>query len=117
MSEVELLRVYALYPRKVGKSDGLKVLRSTVTTVEDLEECLIAVKAFCREMAGQDPKFIRHFDRWARSWRDWVGEKELPLLATAKSTERISSIPQPSGPVVAGDELRDFAKSLLGRLK
>lgn len=117
MSDADLARVYALYPRKVGKTEGLKVLKATVKTMEDLEECLIAVRAFCREMAGQDPKFIRHFDRWARSWRDWVGERELPLLAIAKGTERISPIPQPSGPVVAGDELRDFARSFLGRLK
>jgi hypothetical protein len=118
--EAELLSVYALYPRKVGKTDGLKVLRRTVKTAQDLEDCLRAVSNFAREMKGQESRFIRHFDRWARSWRDWLGDEEveLPLLRFAKGTERISPpIPKPSGPVVEKGEIVNLAETLLRRLK
>jgi hypothetical protein len=120
MKEADLLQVYALYPRKVDKSDGMKALARTVKTAEDLEDCLRAVQNFSKAMKGTEAKFIRHFGRWARSWRDWLGDEEveLPLLRFAKGTERISPpIPKPSGPVVEKGEIVDLAETLLRRLK
>jgi hypothetical protein len=116
--EADLLSIYALYPRKVDKSDGMKVLRLTVKTLDDLELCRRAVTNFAQAMKGQEARFIRHFGRWAKSWRDWIGEEdELPLLRVAKGTERLSPIPKPSGPVVERDEVRAMAEMLVGRLR
>jgi hypothetical protein len=105
--EADLLSIYALYPRKVDKSDGMKVLRLTVKTLDDLELCRRAVTNFAQAMKGQEARFIRHFGRWAKSWRDWIG----------KGTERLSPIPKPSGPVVERDEVRAMAEMLVGRLR
>lgn len=101
VSEEDLLAVYAEYPRHIGKSDGLKALRKTVRTAAELAECFRAVRNFARAVEGREMQYIRHFDRWARTWRDW-------LDCTERST--------PIGPVavVSGDELRAWARRMRG---
>jgi hypothetical protein len=81
MSEVsaeELLEVYMSYPRRIGRTKGLEVLKRTVRTRKDLELCKKALAHFAAAHRGQEMRFIRHFDRWARTWRDWLDVEESP---------------------------------------
>jgi hypothetical protein len=76
VEDEEFLAVYAIFPRKVGKTDGIKILKATVTTRADFDLCIVAVKKYAAAVRGQDAKYVRHFDRWARTWRDWVEYEE-----------------------------------------
>lgn len=117
VSEEDLLAIYRLYPRKVDRSDGLKVLRKSVKTAKDLEECQMAVKAFARFCAGQDPKFIRHFGRWARSWRDWLEVEQPKVMAAGTSPRPIYQPPVVKEPVPAAEVARlgmELANKLRG---
>lgn len=124
VTEKDLLSVYALFPRKgPGKQDGLKALRRTVKTRADLEDCLRAIGVFTKEHAGKAKEYIRHFDRWARSWRDW-----LDLAPRSESSEIGKGLsewtplrvkytpPQPVEPLTP-EEVRAFAAEQLKNLK
>lgn len=121
VTDADLLSVYALYPRRgPGKQDGLKALRKTVKTRADLDDCLRAVRAFVAAHQGKAKEYIRHFDRWARSWRDWLEmesaetaawyEKPLPAL-------RVKATPPQAIDPISPEEARRFAAEQLERLK
>ena len=89
VTDKDLLAVYMLYPRKgPGKKDGLAVLKKTVKTRADHANCLMAVQAFAASVAGQEAKYVRHFDRWARSWTDWL---EVVQLMNRAQEDSLSS--------------------------
>jgi len=127
VTEKDLLSVYALFPRKgPGKQDGLKALRKTVKTRTDLEDCLRAVGVFAKEHAGKAKEYIRHFDRWARSWRDWLdltdasGLRHGAVHVEATVVRAVLSVkytpPQPVEPLTP-EEVRAFAEEQLKNLK
>jgi len=75
----ELEAVYQEYPRKEGKADGLRVLRRTLKTTEDLAAFRQAVKNYrdhCQR-TGVEAKFIKHFSTFVGPaehprWREWL---------------------------------------------
>lgn len=78
----DLESIYSVYPRKVGKSVGLKRLSGSVSSVEEFNDLVKAVENYRREVAGRETRHIKHFSSWASEWRDWVGatvEKEKIL--------------------------------------
>lgn len=122
VTEADLLSVYHLYPRRgPGKQDGLKVLRKTVKTRADLNDCLMAVRAFVAAHQGKAKEYIRHFDRWARSWRDWLEVDAAPTAGpvtewpTAKL--RVKATPAQAIDPISPEEARRFAAEQLERLK
>lgn len=71
---------YQDYPRKIGKSDGLKKLRAEIRTRTDFDAFHQAVKnykSFC-EKENKSKEYIKHFDSFVSSWRDWLD----PLTGT-----------------------------------
>jgi hypothetical protein len=69
----DLESVYRKYPRKKGKSPGLKKLKTDIKTPEDLQALEKAIVRYC-----QSPDVLRgyvmNFDTFARQWRDWLDE-------------------------------------------
>ncbi len=125
VTEADLLSVYALFPRKgPGKQDGLKVLAKTVKTHADLVACRQAVENFVKTHVGKEKAFIRHFDRWARSWKDWLElEETAPVVAkrppTAPVVSRVNGTLEMlrTAPKAPADELRQMAAEALSKLK
>ena len=70
-----LPKIYAIYPRKIGKGEGLKILAKDIKTADDYAACLRAVENYAVEVADSEEKFIKHFPTWCRRWRDWVEHK------------------------------------------
>lgn len=66
--------IYKLYPRKRGKSPGLKICRKQIKTVEDAEKLRTAVQRFSRQMGTEARKneFVMYFDSFMRQWTDWL---------------------------------------------
>jgi hypothetical protein len=68
----DLDAVYARYPRKEGKSLGLKKLAASIKTPSDFDDAFKALAAFLahHKRKGTQAEFIPQFKTWAGSWRD-----------------------------------------------
>ncbi len=68
----DLEAIYRRYPRKKGKSPGLRKLASTIKTPSDMIEASTALDRFLdhHKREGTEAKFIPHFSTWAGAWRD-----------------------------------------------
>ena len=83
-SKFDFLEIYKLYPRKIGKKDGLEICETEILTQEDYSLLCKAVKkyaAFCAS-ENKDDKFIMYFSTFMGLWRDWsdddAGSTNLP---------------------------------------
>lgn len=67
-----LLKLYARYPLKKGKSAGLKKLRSDLkkgASIEEINQALDRLIAY-HQAAKTEKAFLPQFKTWANSWRD-----------------------------------------------
>lgn len=74
VSKSDIEAVYSRYPRKEGKSDGMKRLKTQIKTPEDLKKFSFAVEQYrakC-ERDRTEPRYIKHFSSFVSEWRDWV---------------------------------------------
>jgi hypothetical protein len=70
--------LYKIYPRKEGKSAGMKRARETITTQADFDSFATAVRNYsekCRKEATE-PRYIKHWStfigsRGVQPWRDY----------------------------------------------
>lgn len=92
--EKEILVVYEAFPKKVGKSKGLKILRRDVQDQEALTSLQKAIKNYANYVSDSDPKFIKHFSTWASEWRDWVDfePEEKPKQKTQKIDQDVLEV-------------------------
>ncbi len=88
--------IYARYPRKVGKSAGLKTCRKAVKTPEDFEALKTALRRYLEYLTTQkiDPQYVLHFSTFANQWRDWLepnagqtAAAPRPVLTFGRETE------------------------------
>lgn len=68
----DLKAVYALYPRKVGGTEGLKKLRTRVKTPGDYAQLVASVSRMAELWAGEDTKYCPHWITYVNGdrWRD-----------------------------------------------
>jgi hypothetical protein len=66
--------LYNQYPRKQGKSQGIKKLQSSIKSQEDFNKLKMAIEKYsehCKTNATEK-KFIKHFSSFVSEWRDWL---------------------------------------------
>lgn len=66
--------LYKKYPRKEGKSRGMKICKAQIRSPEDyaaLQKAIDRYAAHCIAKVS-DPKFIQLFSTFMGSWRDWL---------------------------------------------
>ena len=80
--------IYKLYPRKIGKLQGISTLRKTIKTQQDYDDFCKAVRNYTleRQQNASDITFIKHFSSFVGTptnptWRDYIEEEEefVPL--------------------------------------
>jgi hypothetical protein len=71
--------IYKLYPRKLGKAEGISRLKKTIFTPEDFDALKLAVENYSKHCASQgtEEKYIKHFSSFVGTqdkphWRDWI---------------------------------------------
>lgn len=69
----DLESVYRKYPRKKGKTPGMKKLKTDIKTPEDLQNLEKAIVRYCQSPDVQRG-YVMNFDTFARQWRDWLDE-------------------------------------------
>ena len=93
ISDFDFEGVYERYPRKEGKSEGLKKCRSQIKTPQDFEDLKKSVFRYAEQCIRErrEPKFIKQFSSFMTSWRDWIGEPqrtEQPRNSTGLTPEK-----------------------------
>lgn len=76
LDERELERIYSEYPRKEGKSGGMKIVKREIKSPEDSEQLIKAIKNYrtnC-EREKKEKKYIKLFSTFMGEWRDWLDE-------------------------------------------
>lgn len=101
---------YRRFPRKEGKSKGLKKLKSEIKTPEDFEKLIQAIENYAMSRRGQDPQFSKHFSTFASEWRDWIDFSPGTLPAPTPQTpayRRMAGNQQALSEALAALEARD----------
>lgn len=78
--------VYQDYPRKEGKSRGLRICKREVRTPSDLDHLRAAVRNYASSVATQDTQFIKRFDSFMGEWQDWI--VAAPARTVRRTTQR-----------------------------
>ena len=73
--------IYENYPRKIGKSSGLKSCAKQIKTKEEYEQLLLAVKNYSAQclLDQTEKKFIKKFNNFLKDdyWRDFI-DADIP---------------------------------------
>lgn len=69
-----LEEAYKTYPRKLGKSPGLKKAKKEIKKTSDLENLKTAIQNYKVHLEKEniEPKFTMHFSTFMGQWRDWI---------------------------------------------
>jgi hypothetical protein len=91
----ELEKIYREhYPKKAGKSRGLKYLAKDIKTPEDVASFGVAVRRY----ASSDEVirgYVKHFSTFAHEWRDWLDQDAGKTVSGAS----INTTPVDLGPL------------------
>lgn len=68
--------LWEVYPRKIGKEDARRHYLKTVKTFNDTQRVNLALEVYLKEVAGRDPKYIKHGSAWFHKWQDWEPQNE-----------------------------------------
>jgi len=66
--------LYQKYPRKLGKSAGLRKAKSEIRSHEDFDLLSKALDRFCTHHKERktEPEYLPYFSTFITSWRDWL---------------------------------------------
>jgi hypothetical protein len=73
----DLEAAYQRYPRKEGKTPGLKRLGKEIQNDEDYRLLLTSIESYSSKVLGEDPKFIKTFSTFVGQWRDYAESCEV----------------------------------------
>lgn len=97
-ADLDFESIYRLYPRKSGKTEGLKKCRKMIRTQQDYDNLKLALKKFSKHHngIGTNPAYLPYFSTFMSSWTDWldadVGQVKMTTgqsETTAEYVERI----------------------------
>jgi len=78
IEQYDFLLIYNEYPRKEGKTMGLKRLKQTIKTKEKFDLLFNAVRAFRAQCENErrEHRFIPLFSTWVNRWEDYIPSGE-----------------------------------------
>ena len=89
VSEQDLLDCYRLYPRKRGKSPGMKLAKRLIKTQDDLVAFRHAIENYKKVIAYDEtePQYVMYFSTFMGQWEDFlddevVSEESVPDYAS-----------------------------------
>jgi len=73
--------VYKNFPRKEGKSRGMKKCKSQITTEKNFQDLKAAVENYAKLKADTEKKYIKNFGNWMDEWEDYIiiPEEDRPM--------------------------------------
>jgi hypothetical protein len=100
--------LYLEYPRKEGKSEGIKKCKSQIKTILEYENLRDAIARYRDHVqkAGTETRFVKQFSTFMGCWRDWLdprtGTAEVRKTSRQKVPEGLPpgvEKPHPKGPL------------------
>lgn len=84
-----LISIYSMYPRKMGKSAGLKKAQSQFKTMEDLAKLEKAVSRYIKHLIkeGTEKQYILYFSTFMSQWEDWLEEDAGTVIKLRKKRD------------------------------
>lgn len=82
--------VYAIYPRKEGKTLAFQKLSQTITTEEEFKLLKLATKRYSDmiRLDGTERKFILLFSTFAGRWRDYLPLENNKIVVKKAITDQ-----------------------------
>jgi len=74
ISAADLEAAYAAYPRKEGKTPGMRAAKAQIKTQSDLCDLVAAISNYKKNLAHKktEPGFILLWSTFMNQWRDWL---------------------------------------------
>ncbi len=74
--QLDFSDLYAKYPKKLGKKQGLRICKNAIKNPEALIAAHKAVERYAEYCRSNkvEPQFIKHFSTFMNSWEDWLDE-------------------------------------------
>lgn len=69
-----LEEAYQLYPRKIGKSPGMRIAMRSIKNKNDLENLKLAILKYRAHIEREktEAKFVMYFSTFMNQWMDWL---------------------------------------------
>lgn len=71
-------QLWQRYPVKDGRKDAERHFAASVTTEQDLTDCIAALSYYLEHIAKNDWKRAKNGKTWFNNWRDWIHWQEPP---------------------------------------
>lgn len=86
-ASAEFDKIYALYPRRVGKKDALRHFRASVKSDADLKMIYLALDNYLAHIKQNktEIRYVKHASAWFNNWLDYVDFKEPVSYPNFKS--------------------------------
>ncbi len=93
-AKLDYLSLYNKYPKKLGKSEGLRVCKNTIKTPEALLAAHSAVDRYVAHLKANkiEPQFIKLFSTFMNSWEDWCDESTGTVIGTIKQRSTLEVV-------------------------
>lgn len=91
MKKLDYLHLYKQYPKKMGKKAGLTKLKTKVTTDEQYEDFLKALKNYVTYLEREqiEPEFIKYFGTFVNNYEDWLDDDAGSVVLRKRTMEDI----------------------------
>jgi hypothetical protein len=91
LAEFDFEKLYAEYPRKIGKKKGMQICAREVKSEEDFLQLERAIKNYAAHVLGKEIRFVKHFSSFMAEWQDWakVDVKDWGPLLPRRVTQEI----------------------------
>ncbi len=85
--KLDYLSLYNKYPRKLGKTAGLRVCKNAIKTPEALLAAHSAIDRYVAHIKANktEPQFIKQFSTFMNNWEDWLDESTGSVDGVIKS--------------------------------
>lgn len=100
IAQSAIARAYEIYPRKLGKTPGIKRLTKDIKNDKDCEDLILASENHARAMKGRETGFVPYFSTWVSEWRDWINpdsspRKQIKFVQLGEPNETNQAAPAP----------------------
>ncbi len=91
VTDLDLLACYQAYPRKRGKSPGLKAAKRVIKTQDDLVAFRHAIENYKKVIAYDEtePQFVMYFSTFVSQWDDFLDDEVLSSVAVPDYASKI----------------------------
>lgn len=98
--------LYQKYPRRLGKQKGFEKCKAQIKTEDDFNSLSTAIDRYKNylRVQGTEPQFIKHFDTFMTTWRDWLDPGAGKVMGQSQPVQPLYRKTEPLEPVFTATE-------------